>query len=83
MQRKVKLLLFFLLIFLFFSCATKTPSQYELNTRSNLTPSVNLEGQAISMGSGNAHFLSDPIRASEMPVRTEPNRGSGNFKNQL
>lgn len=52
-------------------CSSTTPSEFELDRRSGLTPSVSLQTQAINNLS-DVHVLSDENKKSYMPARTEP-----------
>jgi len=72
MKNNVLITMLMLPMLLLFSCATKTPSQYELDRRSNLSPSVNLEDEALNSVSGSTHLMSERVQVAQMPVRTEP-----------
>ena len=61
----------FLCLFVLSGCSSTTPSEFELDRRSGLTPSVSLQTQAINNLS-DVHVLSDENKKSYMPARTEP-----------
>jgi hypothetical protein len=71
MAKKVIFPALFLLLMITSGCSSTTSSEYELDRRSGLTPSIAIQKQAMNNLS-NVHMLSDEDKKSYMPVRSEP-----------
>ena len=71
MIKKILFSTLFLVPVVLSGCSSTTPSEFELDRRSGLTPSVSLQTQAINNLS-DVHVLSDENKKSYMPARTEP-----------
>ncbi len=71
MIKKILFPMFFIGPVFISGCSSTTPSEFELDRRSGLTPSVSLQTQAINNLS-DVHVLSDENKKSYMPARSEP-----------
>lgn len=71
MKRKIAIFSLTFLPLIVSSCSSTTPSTFELDRRSGLTPSVSLQNQALNNLS-DVHVLSDENKKSYMPARTQP-----------